>query len=80
MFEFEPKLVFIGGIRYASSSIVMVRDGNSAVYILWDFHIGFQVVNWNENTVTWYLGHTQRALSDMQLNESSITYYHAAIS
>ena len=80
MFEFEPKVVFIGGIRYASSSIVMVRDGNSAVYILGDFYMGFQVVSWNGNTVTWYLNYTQRKDADMQLNESGTTYYYVTIS
>lgn len=78
-FEFEPKVVFIGAGTTNTFSIVMVRGGASTGLILGDDYRGYQVVSWNENTVTWYLGYTQREAADMQLNERGITYYYAAI-
>ena len=80
MFEFESKVVCIGA-RYPNAfSVLMVRDGLSAGFILGDGYQGYLVVSWNENTVTWYLGKTEREYSDMQLNQSGVIYYYVAIS
>lgn len=78
-FEFEPKVVFIGAGTTNTFSVVMVRDGTSTGLILGDDYRGYQVVSWNGNTVTWYLGNTRRTAADMQLNERGITYYYVAI-
>ena len=79
MFNFEPKVVFIGAGKKNTFSVVMIRGEASTGLILGDDYRAYQVVSWNENTVTWYLGYTQREADDMQLNERGITYYYVAI-
>lgn len=83
-FPFEPKAVFIVGVKNDDRSTVYTTtmpliNGCPAMNVSFPAHTGLSYTNfvqWNENSVSWY---TIGNGSDQQLNASFCTYYYFAL-
>ena len=83
-FPFEPKAVFIVGVKNDDRSTVYTTampliNGCPAMKVLFPANTGMSYINfvqWDDNSVSWYtIGNS----SDQQLNVSFCTYYYFAM-